>query len=358
MQVDSDYVDQLEHFVPMLCANCEAQPVGVYDPTADDIRVLNIICMHALRQHLALAHRISFTSHHLEGMMKATLDTLGRAASSVNIADELYDGMGSTQKLGAAGMTSRRSPAQQPQTDAAAGSAGDGLAVSHQDKTTAHAVTASGPSTQHSARSAASKTHHANGERHVHIADATDMNGISHVVSEQNSDHPAHRDSLDLRSSLASWVETARSKLGLHEDAADRPADKTTDNRGGSESTSEAASVRRESLTGVDNSASEQSDGHWGRGRAVLDSHDSFTSSVFVNIESSHQVAKKLLQDLGRMTKVENLAWCLLNSMCAVCMLHLTQQIVEQQPHGWSSTVSVADLIAALEPCSCCQVAV
>ena len=237
--------------MPMLCANCEAQPVGVFDPSADDVRVLNIVCMHALRQHLALAHRISFTSQHLEGMMKVTLDTLGRAALDVNTAEELNASMSTDQVMNPAAATSRRSPAQQPQTDAAAGSAGDGLAVSHQDDTGSLAnanvstVSASHPSVLQKADGTASRLHHANGERHVHIADATDSNGDVHMSSDHGHENTAHRHSMDLRSSLATWVESARSKLGLHEDAIDRPADKTTENRGGSESTSEAASVHR-----------------------------------------------------------------------------------------------------------------
>lgn len=310
LQVDSDYVDQLEHFVPMLCANCEAQPVGVFDPSADDLRVLNIVCMHALRQHLALAHRISFTSHHLEDMMKVTLDTLGRAAADVNTAEQLSDDLGSTQMLSEAGAAHRRPQAHEPQSDAAAGSAGTGLAVSNPNESASlsdgqtHSM--GHASALHKMSATSSKAHHVNGDRHVHIADTTDLNGTSHMAADHSVDNPAHRNSLDLRSSLATWVESARSKLGLHEDAAERPADKTTDNRGGSESTSEAASIHRESFAG-DNSLPEQSDGHWGRGHTVLESRDSFGSSVFGNIESSHHVARKLLQDLGRMTKVISL---------------------------------------------------
>ena len=250
-QVDSDYVDQLEHFVPMLCANCEAQPVGVFDPSADDVRVLNIVCMHALRQHLALAHRISFTSQHLEGMMKVTLDTLGRAAANVNTAEELHDGMSTERAMNPAAATSKRSPAQQPQSEAAAGSAGDGLAVSNQDDTgslsnaNASTLSAYHSSVLQKSDRTASKLHHADGERHVHIVDATDSNGAVHLASDHSHENTAHRHSMDLRSSLATWVETARVKLGLHEDATDRPADKMTDNRGGSESTSEAAASHR-----------------------------------------------------------------------------------------------------------------
>ena len=87
LQVDSDYVDQLEQFVPLVCANCEAHPVGLYDPSPKHVRALNMVCMQALRQHLALAHRVSFTSHHLEQMMNVTLDTLALPASDMDMDD-------------------------------------------------------------------------------------------------------------------------------------------------------------------------------------------------------------------------------------------------------------------------------
>ena len=85
--MDSDYVDQLEHFVPLVCANCETHPVGLYDPSPEHVRALNVVCMQALRQHLALAHRVSFTSRHLERMMNVTLDTLAQPASDMDMAD-------------------------------------------------------------------------------------------------------------------------------------------------------------------------------------------------------------------------------------------------------------------------------
>lgn len=85
--MDSDYVDQLEQFVPLVCANCETHPVGLYDPSPQHVRALNIVCMQALRQHLALAHRVSFTLRHLEQMMNVTLDTLAQPAPDMDMAD-------------------------------------------------------------------------------------------------------------------------------------------------------------------------------------------------------------------------------------------------------------------------------
>lgn len=95
LQVDSDYVDQLEQFVPLVCANCEAHPVGLYDPSPEHVRALNVVCMQALRQHLALAHRVSFTSCHLEHMMNVTLDTLAQPTSEMDMIDGSGDGMDS-----------------------------------------------------------------------------------------------------------------------------------------------------------------------------------------------------------------------------------------------------------------------
>ena len=94
-QVDSDYVDQLEQFVPLVCANCETHPVGLYDPSPEHVRALNVVCMQALRQHLALAHRVSFTSRHLEHIMNVALDTLVQPASDMDMADPCGDDMDS-----------------------------------------------------------------------------------------------------------------------------------------------------------------------------------------------------------------------------------------------------------------------
>ena len=294
----------------MLCANCEAQPVGVYSPTEDDLRVLNIVCMHALRQHLALAHRISFTSHYLEAVMKVTLDTLGRAAlpTDLEIAEDVGDGVSSAHALN----STQHAAVQQVQTDAAAGSTGNGFAVSHHNEP-ASSVAASRASLPQRDSTAASKPYHAGGNRHVHIVDATETNGTSHLTSDTERHAQQHgHDGVDLRHSLSTWVEAARSKLGMHDDAPDRPADKTTDNRGEAESTSDAASIHRDSMMSVSQqrssmsgtAAADPSNAQWGRGHARLESKDSMTSSVFVNIDSPHHVARKLLQDLGRMTKV------------------------------------------------------
>lgn len=99
IQVDSDYVDQLEHFVPLVCANCEAHPLGLFDPSPDHVRVLNIVCMQALRQHLALAHRVSFTSHYLDHMMNITLNALAQPPPDGDLAEGLEDGLDSLQPL-------------------------------------------------------------------------------------------------------------------------------------------------------------------------------------------------------------------------------------------------------------------
>ena len=99
VQVDSDYVDQLEHFVPLVCSNCETHPVGLYNASPEHVRALHIVCMQALRQHLALAHRVSFTSHHLEHMMDVTLNVLAQPALDGDMADGLDDGLDNLQAL-------------------------------------------------------------------------------------------------------------------------------------------------------------------------------------------------------------------------------------------------------------------
>lgn len=120
---------------------------------------------------------------------------------------------------------------------------------------------------------------------------------------------------MDVRSGLTSWVESARSKLGLHsEEDARQSLDKTTDNRGGPESTSDAIDGQRDSVTLQQNSGAtstsnmppQAADGPWLGGetsKGVLDRRDSVTSSVFIASESPHSVARRLLEDLARMTK-------------------------------------------------------
>ena len=97
--MDSDYVDQLERFVPLLCTNCEAHPLGLYEPSPEQVRALNIVCMQALRQHLALAHKVSFTSHHLEHVMTVTLNMLAQPVPDGDIAEGLDNGMDSLHSL-------------------------------------------------------------------------------------------------------------------------------------------------------------------------------------------------------------------------------------------------------------------
>lgn len=133
---------------------------------------------------------------------------------------------------------------------------------------------------------------------------------LSHAHMEQHQRH-----SMDVRSGLTSWVESARSKLGLHsEEDARQSLDKTTDNRGGPESTSDAIDGQRDSVTLQQNSGAtstsnmppQAADGPWLGGetsKGVLDRRDSVTSSVFIATESPHSVARRLLEDLARMTK-------------------------------------------------------
>ena len=169
-------------------------------------------------------------------------------------------------------------------------------------------------------------------DRHVQIVEASSRNGVleprlSQAHVEQHQSH-----GMDLRSGLATWVENARSKLGMHtEEDASQSLDKTTDNRGGPESTSDAISVQRDSITlqqhtlpmSVSSMAPHAADGLW-RGsvtaKGALERRDSVTSSVFIATESPHSVARRLLEDLARMTKAR------LNS-CCTCLLHLYASI-------------------------------
>lgn len=165
-------------------------------------------------------------------------------------------------------------------------------------------------------------------DRHVQIVEASSRNGVLEPTLSQAhiEQHQSH--GMDLRSGLATWVESAQSKLGLHTDEDARQSlEKTTDNRGGPESTSDAISVQRDSITlqqhtlplSVSSMAPHAADGLW-RGsvtsKGVIDSRDSVTSSVFTATESPHSVARRLLEDLARMTKAR------LNSPCTY-LLHL-----------------------------------
>ena len=215
---------------------------------------------------------------------------------------------------------------QQPLTDAAAGSTGNGLAVGSTDRVSA--VSGAAP-LSHSSISRPSAMHHNTGasfdsklphkhvpdDRHVQIVEASSRNGVLEPTLSQAHMEQHHNSGMDLRSGLATWVENARSKLGMHcEDDARQSLDKTTDNRGGPESTSDAISVQRDSITLQHNSSALSSssmqrhaaDGLW-RGcdpsKVPLDRRDSVTSSVFIATESPHSVAQRLLEDLARMTK-------------------------------------------------------
>lgn len=173
-------------------------------------------------------------------------------------------------------------------------------------------------------------------DRHVQIVEASSRNGmleptLSHAHMEQHQ-----RNSMDVRSGLTSWVESARSKLGLHsEEDARQSLDKTTDNRGGPESTSDAISGQRDSITLQQNSWTSMSnmpphiaDGPGLGGatsKGVLDRRDSVTSSVFIATESPHSVARRLLEDLARMTK----AWLKTN----VSALRIFGQLAVKRPN-------------------------
>ena len=290
--------------------------------------------MQALRQHLALAHRVSFTSHHLESVMKVTLNTLAQPVSATEEVEEVGDGMDSLPPLDP---PLRRSSGQ-PLTEAAAGSAGAGPAVASTDRqTSVNGLAAhmnhinSRPSALHrvSSTSTDAKLQHKHlpEDRHVQIVEASSRNGAVEPVMNQghNSSMEQHlndHSGVDLRSSLATWVESARSKLGMHaEDGNERPLDKTTDNRGGSESTSEAVNMPRDSISSspalhqnsltfsqgsMPNLASTQ--GRAGEvHRTSLERRDSLTSSVYITIESPNNVARHLLEDLARMTKAGTL---------------------------------------------------
>ena len=165
-------------------------------------------------------------------------------------------------------------------------------------------------------------------DRHVQIVEASSRNGVLEPTLSQADMEQHQSHGMDLRSGLASWVESARFKLGmLTEEDARQSLDMTTDNRGGQVSTSDAMSVQRDSIApqqhtlpaSVSSMAPPAADGLW-RGdvtsKGVLDRRDSVTSSVFIATESPHSVARRLLEDLARMTKAK------LNS-CCTCLLHL-----------------------------------
>lgn len=324
VQVDSDYVDQLEQFVPLVCANCEAHPVGLYDPSPKDVSALNMVCMQALRQHLALAHRVSFTSHHLEQMMNVTLDTLAQPGSDMDMADGSGDGIEGSQPVDP---PYRHSLGKQPLSDAVAGSTGDGPAVGSTDRVSA--ISGAAPLSYTHTSSRPSALHHSTGatcdarlqhkhmpeDKHVQIVEASSRNGVLEPTLSQAHMEQHLSSGMELRNGLTSWIENARSKLGMHGDEdARRSQDKTTDNRGGPESTSDAVSMQQDSISLQQNSAAMSNSSmprHSvdGAGRAcdpsqvLMERRDSVTSSIFATTESRRSVAQRLLEDLARMTK-------------------------------------------------------
>ena len=169
-------------------------------------------------------------------------------------------------------------------------------------------------------------------DRHVQIVEASSRNGALEPTLSQAHMEQHQSYGMDLRNGLTTWVESARSKLGMHTEEDGRQSlDKTTANRGAPESTSDAISVQQDSITMQQHTSSMSvssmpphgADGLW-RGsvtsKGVLDRRDSVTSSVFTAAESPHSVARRLLEDLARMTK----AW--LNS-CHTCLVHLHASI-------------------------------
>lgn len=226
---------------------------------------------------------------------------------------------------------------QQPLSDAAAGSAGDGLAIASTDRISpvngaaplTHTNTYSRPSALHRDTGASfdgKPMHkHLPDDRHVQIVEATSRNGfLESTLSQAHNSHMqqqlSHHSGVETRNSLTSWLENARSKLGMHgEDEAAKPLDKTTDNRGGSESTSDAVSMQQQdsmAFNALQQNSSALSNSslplhaasmQW-RGsdpsKASLERRDSVTSSVFITVQSPHSVARHLLEDLARMTKV------------------------------------------------------
>lgn len=166
-------------------------------------------------------------------------------------------------------------------------------------------------------------------DKHVQIVEASSRNGVLEPTLSQAHMEQHLSSGMELRNGLTSWIENARSKLGMHGDEdARRSQDKTTDNRGGPESTSDAVSMQQDSISLQQNSAAMSNSSmprHSvdGAGRAcdpsqvLMERRDSVTSSIFATTESRRSVAQRLLEDLARMTK----AW-LITPLLALCVLH------------------------------------
>lgn len=188
-------------------------------------------------------------------------------------------------------------------------------------------------------------------DRHVQIVEASSRNGVLEPTLSQAHMEQHLNNGMELRNGLASWIENARSKLGMHGDLDARQSlDKTTDNRGGPESTSDATSMQLDGIVLQQNSSAVSSssmthhvvDGiHRGSDpqQVLTERRDSVTSSVFATTESPRSVAQRLLEDLARMTK----AWLTIALLalltpqltafaelqtCAHCTMYAT-------PRGW-----------------------
>ncbi len=50
----------------MVCANILEHPLGLFQPSAENVTTLNVACLHVLAQHLQLCQRGSFSPRKLE----------------------------------------------------------------------------------------------------------------------------------------------------------------------------------------------------------------------------------------------------------------------------------------------------
>lgn len=88
VQLDLDYVEQIEAFVPMVCANILEHPLGLFQPSAENVTTLNVACLHVLAQHLQLCQRGSISPRKLEALENAVLDVLDRPISPLELEQE------------------------------------------------------------------------------------------------------------------------------------------------------------------------------------------------------------------------------------------------------------------------------
>jgi hypothetical protein len=94
LQQTSDYVPQLESFVPLLCQNAKPEAATASNATsavaaselADHWAVLHASCLRALLEHLRFCARLSYVSYHLHTITFAVLacvDASGQGAPQV-----------------------------------------------------------------------------------------------------------------------------------------------------------------------------------------------------------------------------------------------------------------------------------